>query len=132
MERFTLMKKTLLFLYMALLAASPAMASKEGVLPLREFKVESKIPKSDSVVVSGKQNDKNEIKELKVEAFGNNYELKDDDLKKIPQFAYNGIQLSYEENFIYVTLQFGFSTGNKQRVMITVTKKGDVKVEQLK
>ena len=126
------MRKGLFTLMFVLMVASPALASKEGVLALQQFRVESKIPKSDSVVVTGQQNDKNEIKELKVEAFGKSYELNKDDLKKIPQFAYNGIQLSYEQDIVYVTLQFGFTSGNKQRVLVTVPKKGDIKVEQLK
>jgi len=134
------MKKVLLSVLASFLICSSALASQEGVLALQDFKIETRgIGESGPVIVTGKQDEKNQVTALKVEAFGKAFELKAADLEKIPKFPYNGIQLSFETGYkelggrtIYVNLQFGFTSGNKQRVLITIPENAAIKVEPLK
>jgi len=133
------MKSILFFLVTSMLVIPPAFASKEGVLKLNTFSLESKgIAEFGPVKVVGEQSEQNEVKSLSVEAFGKKIELKPEDLSKIPKQPYNGIQLSYEQGYpemggktVYITLQFGFTSQVKQRVLVTITEKGEIKIKEL-
>lgn len=134
------MEKIILLIVLMLLLTSNVFASQEGVLSLSSFSIESKgIGSSGPVSISGTKNDKNEFTLLTIKIFGKEYKISDEDLKKIPAKPYNGIQLSYEHGYkelggrtIYIILQFGFTSGNRDRTLITVTESGTVKVESMK
>lgn len=120
------------------LLAPTAFASQEGVLSLEKFRVESQgIGESGPVVVTGEKNKQGEFAFLKLEAFGKTYELTKEDLKQIPKLLYNGIQLSYEGGHydlggrtIYIMLQMGSAPGIQKKVLISITEKGSIKIEQ--
>ncbi|HUK99639.1 MAG TPA: hypothetical protein VLX29_02155 [Nitrospirota bacterium] len=122
-----------------LLLPSLVLASKEGVLALSSFTIESKgIGGSGPVKISGQKN-QDEITSLIIEAFGKEYKITDDNLKKIPKASYNGIQISYEEGYkqlggrtIYIILQMGFTSGIKKQMQISLTENNTVEVEEIK
>ncbi|HJW85461.1 MAG TPA: hypothetical protein VJ440_02375 [Candidatus Brocadiaceae bacterium] len=122
-----------------LLLPSFALASKEGVLPISSFTIESKgIGESGPIKITG-QKHQDEITLLIVEAFGKEYKITADNLKKIHKASYNGIQISYEEGYkqlggktIYIILQMGFTSGVKKQMQISLTENNTVKVEEIK
>jgi len=134
------MIKIILIIVIILFLTSDVFASQEGVLTLSEFTIQSKgIGESGPVIISGKQNDKNEFTELTIKAFGKVYKLSEEDLKKIPEKYYNGIQLSYEAGYkelggktLYIVLMSGFLSGIREKTLITITESDSVRVETLK
>jgi len=119
---------------------SIAFASQEGVLDLSNFTVKSKgIGSSGPVLITGARNEQNEFVSLKIEAFGKEYNVSPEGLKKIPEGFYNGIQLSYEHGYkelggrtIYIVLQMGFVSKTDNRALITLSENGDIKIEEIK
>ncbi len=80
------MKKIILMCLISPLFLSDAFASREGVLELSAFSIESKgIGSSGPISISGKKNEKEEFVSLKVTAFGKEYEISNEDLKIIPK-----------------------------------------------
>lgn len=132
------MKKIFVILTILLLP-SLVLASKEGVLALSSFAVESKgIGGSGSVKISGQKN-QDEITSLTIEVFGKEYKISDENLKKIPKASYNGLQISYEEGYkqlggktIYIIFQMGFTSGIRKQAQISLTENNTVKVEEIK
>jgi len=131
------MIKIILVAAIMFLLTSSAFASQEGVLSLSSFTLQSEgIGESGPVSISGTTNDGNEFTALTVNVFGKEYKLSDEDLKKIPAKPYNGIQLSYEAGYkelggktLYIILQVGFTSGNRDRTLITITESGSIQVE---
>jgi hypothetical protein len=122
-----------------LLLTSFALASKEGVLPISSFTIESKgIGESGPIKITG-QKHQDEITLLIVEAFGKQYKISEDNLKKIPKTPYNGVQISFEEGYrqlggktIYIIFQMGFTSGVRKQIQISLTENNTVKVEEVK
>jgi hypothetical protein len=125
-----------LLLAFGLLAASgEAAASKEGLLPLNAFALESPgIGQSGPVKVSGAQSDGG-ISLLRIEAFGRNFTLQPQQLRSFKGFNANGVQISYEGGYvdlggrtIYVVFSRGFTSGRVMQRFVAVTETGAVSV----
>ena len=130
--------KKILFLAIGLIfLLSAAFASQEGALSLDTFTIKSRgIGESGPVLITGKQNEKNEFTSLIIKAFGRKYKLSQKELRKLPKIFYNGIQLSYEKGYkelggktIYVIFQMGFTSGVDQKVLISLSEDGTIKIE---
>ena len=134
------MKKNWSLILVFALLSSLSFASQEGTLKLSSFFLQSKgIGESGPVKVKGAVNENNRIVELSINAFGKDNEIPEEELEKIPAAFYNGVQLSYEEGYkslggktIYIILQSGFISGIDNRVLISFTETGDVKIRELK
>ncbi len=132
------MNKLLVILTILLLPLL-AHASKEGVLPISTFTIESKgIGESGPIKITGQRN-QDAITSLIIEAFGKQYQISEDNLRKIPTQPYNGIQISFEEGYkqlggktIYIIFQMGFTSGIRKQVQISLTENSTVKVEEVK
>ena len=133
------MKRMLCAVFMLTFISLNVVASQEGALQLFKFTIESKgIGNSGLVKISGEQNQQNEIISLKIEAFGKEYNISDDNLKKLPK-VYNGIQISYEEGYkelggktIYIIFQMGFTSGVKKQTVLSLAENNTVKIEEIK
>jgi hypothetical protein len=129
-------KYTIIFIF---LIAVESFSSQEGVLSFSKISFESEgIGTSGPVSVLCKNN-KNEIHYLEVNAFGKKYILSQRDLKKISKLPYNGIQLSYEQGYkelggktVYIVLVFGFKSGTKEKIAITVVENGTIEINSTK
>ena len=132
--------KILLALLACFFLQAIAFSSQEGVLDLSDFTVKSKgIGSSGPVLITGARNEQNEFVSLKIEAFGKEYNISPEELKKIPKGFYNGIQLSYEHGYkeldgrtIYIILQMGFVSKTNSKVLITISENGNIKIEGIK
>src|SRR4051812_14950202 len=105
-------------LFMLLASCLPVGASKEGILILRKFRVESAgLGESGRVVVSGTQgNDGPES--VRIDAFGRSYSLTPAHIRELRGLTANGIQLSYERGYpelggrtVYILFSKGFTSG---------------------
>lgn len=111
-------------------------ASKEGILPLASFHLESAgIGGSGKVVVEGQQDDKDRIAALKVEAFGKLFEVPQEKLRGLSELPTNGIRISYERGYvelggrtIYIELQMGFTSGVRKQALVTITENGAIEI----
>src|SRR5262245_30302230 len=125
----------LLMLLVAFGATGAVFASQEGVLVLGAFRVESPgIGESGPVVVSGTRNSKG-IENLRVEAFGKQFNLTQEQLKSLSGVLVNGLQLSYEGGYrelggrtLYLLFSMGFTSGITQRRFVVITENGSVKI----
>jgi hypothetical protein len=117
---------------------SSAQASKEGILPLSNFRIESDgIGNSGKVIVEGKQGKDDRLLSLKVTAFGKEYVIPKNQLAELKGVAANGVLLSYEGGYrqtggrtIYVQLQMGFTSSTRTRALITLTEDGTIQIER--
>ncbi|MBI5590756.1 MAG: hypothetical protein HY881_09760 [Deltaproteobacteria bacterium] len=128
----TMKMKTTVIVAVILLIAGSAIASREGVLPFSEFKIQSEgIGESGAVTVEGKKDSAGNYQMILVKAFGKTIEISEELLGKIPSKYQNGIQLSYERGYevlggrtIYIMFLSGFTSGNRESFVIEVTEKG--------
>jgi hypothetical protein len=119
--------------------ARPAFASKEGILALSSFRLESDgIGSSGKVVVEGKQNDKRQLTNLEVTAFGKHYVLPKSRLNGLADLMVNGVRISYEHGYaelggrtIYIQLQFGFISETQRQALVTLTEDGKFNVRNI-
>jgi hypothetical protein len=119
----------------ALLGASLALASREGMLALGSFRVESPgIGNSGVVLVAGRQGAKG-VESLRIEAFGKRFDLSPGQLQALRGGLLNGLQLSYEGGYkeiggrtLYLVFSQGFTSGVVLKRLVTVTESGEVKV----
>ena len=103
--------------------------SKEGVLPLSEFRMASNgIGTSGPVVVEGNVNTQGEVVALSVQAFGMTRSIDTSILKTLNLAHANGIQLSYEAGYrvlggktIYILFQKGFTSEIKEKFVLAVS-----------
>jgi hypothetical protein len=117
--------------------ATCASASKEGILPLSNFRLESDgIDGSGKVVVEGKGDKDGHLVSLKVTAFGRDYLLPKDKVAQFARLMANGVQISYEAGYaelggrtVYVQLQMGWTSSTRQKAVVTVTENGKIEVE---
>ena len=108
-----------------------AHTSKEGILPTHSLQITSKgISSSGPVVVRGERGESGKFESLVVEAFGKKVSVAQELLDKIPSQS-NGIQLSFENSIrqeigkvVYVGFQFGFTSGPKKLVTLSVREDG--------
>ncbi|MBU8902021.1 MAG: hypothetical protein KOO69_04725 [Victivallales bacterium] len=132
------MKKIILSIFTIYAFTLTAFASKEGVVQLSDFSIQSKgIGDSGPIIIFGKKNTNNHFINFKISAFGNEYNLSGENLKKIPPKNYNGILLTYERGYkrlggrvIYILLQFGFLSGVKEKVLLTVRENGNITIQK--
>ncbi len=132
----TVKMKTIVIAVAMLLVAGSALASKEGVLPFSEFKIESEgIGDSGAVTIEGKKDSTGNYQKIVVKAFGKTIEISKELLDKIPSKYQNGIQLSYEGGYevlggrtIYIMFSSGFTSGTKESFIISVTEKGQQRI----
>jgi hypothetical protein len=89
--------------------------------------------------VEGKQNDKAQIVELKVRAFGKEYRVAPEQLKVLAGLGANGIRISYESGYeelggrnVYIQLQLGFTSHTAETALITITENGKIEVSRRK
>jgi len=119
----------------ALSSSLAAVASKEGVLRLSEFRLTSPgIGQSGAVVVSGEQN-ANQFVSLTVQALGRTASLSKDQLTKLRGGFVNGLQISYEGGHrelggrtVYIVLFKGFTSGPQETQLISINEQGTVEV----
>ena len=110
-------------------------ASKEGMLVLNAFALESLgIGESGPVKISGAQSDGG-IAVLRIEAFGKAFNLRPDQLRKLRGFNANGVQITYEGGYvdlggrtIYIVFSRGFTSGHTDQRYVAVTESGSVTV----
>jgi hypothetical protein len=130
------MKNLWLILILALAALpSGAIASKEGLLSLNAFALESPgIGQSGPVKVAGAQSDRG-ITLLRIEAFGKTFNIGPDQLRQLRGFNANGVQITYEGGYgdlggrtIYVIFSRGFTSGVVLQRYVSVTETGSVTV----
>ena len=120
-------------------AAINAQASKEGILPLSAFHLESAgIGSSGRVVIDGKQNEKDQIVSLKVTAFGKEYSVPKEKLASLGELLANGIRISYAGGWaelggqvIYIHLQMGSTSQTMKHALIEVTESGKIAVSNV-
>ena len=129
---------SLLLAFGLLAASSEAAASKEGLLPINAFALESPgIGQSGPVKVSGAQSD-GDITLLRIEAFGKNFTLQPQQLRSLEGFNANGVQISYEGGYldsggrtIYVVFSRGFTSGRVVQRYVAVTETGAVLLDNM-
>lgn len=117
--------------------AATVQASKEGILALSSFSLESTgIGASGPVEVSGKQDTKG-IVTIRVKAFGKEYAPSEKQLAALRNLPANGIQLSYEAGYrelggrtIYLLFTNGFTSGVVQSQLLAINETGEVKVAE--
>ena len=132
--------RTLVLTIAVLVVAHVACASQEGPLPISRFRLESDgIGQSGAIVVEGKQNDKAQIVELKVRAFGKEYVISPEKLRVLAGLGANGIRISYETGYeelggrtVYIQLQLGFTSHTAETALITITETGKIEVSRRK
>jgi hypothetical protein len=120
--------------------ANVAFASKEGILPLTNFRLESAgIGSSGKIVIEGTQNDDSQLADLKVTAFGKHYVMPKSQLKGLSDLMTNGVRISYEDGYaelggrtIYIQLQFGWHSATEKEVLITLTENGKFELSRQK
>jgi hypothetical protein len=119
--------------------AGTAEASQEGVLAFSRFRLESDgIGSSGRIRVAGKQNDKTQLIQLKIRAFGKTYVVPPEKLGPLAELQSNGIRISYEPSYeelggrtVYIQLQMGFTSGTVKKALITVTESGTIEVSNV-
>ena len=130
------MKALWLALILAIVALpSDANASKEGLLSLNAFALESPgIGHSGPVKIAGAQS-ANGITLLRIEAFGKTFNIGEDQLRQLRGFNANGVQITYEAGYvdlggrtIYIIFSRGFTTGVVLQRYVSVTETGVVTV----
>ena len=130
------MKNLWLSLILALvILPGSATASKEGLLALNAFALESPgIGESAPVKVSGAQSG-NGITLLRIEAFGKTFNIGPDQLRQLRGLNANGVQITYERGYvdlggrtIYFTFSRGFTSGVVAQRYLSVTETGSVAV----
>lgn len=132
---FIVMKKIVL-IFLVLLAMSPVFASKEGILTLSAFHLESDgIGASGKIVIDGQQNANNQISQLSIHAFDKTYVVSPENLNHLANMTVNGIQISYEQGYqtlggrtIYIQFQKGFTSGIIKKIILVVTENGQISV----
>lgn len=134
----TSMKAASIIVSMLALVCSVS-ASREGILPLSGFRLESAgIGSSGKVIIEGKQNEKTEILSLKINAFGKEYVVPENTLAQLTGLRPNGVRISYEPGYtelggrtIYIHFQVGFTSGTRGQALVTLTEDGKVEVSRL-
>ena len=119
-----------------LVPSSQTLASKEGILALSKFSLESSgIGSSGVINVSGTQANRG-IVTLRIEAFGKSFNLSSDELSELTGFSANGIQISYEGGYkdmggrtLYVVFTRGLTSGLVGQRYVSVTESGLVRVK---
>lgn len=128
--------KRIVLLLITFIVLPLAIASQEGVLELSSLMLESRgIGLSGPVTVRAIKNDAGDYVEVSVNAFGKEYDLDKELLKKISGTPFNGIQMSYEQGYaetgdrtLYILFQKGFSSGVKERILLIVNENGSIEV----
>ena len=124
------MKKFKLFSFLLVIVfAQEAFTSKEGMLGLSSFQLESKgMDNSGSIVVKGRSDQTGKIESLAVSAFGKDFAIAKEVIDLLPNA--NGIQLTYEHGWenvggktVYVTFLSGFTTSERSRKILVVQEK---------
>lgn len=118
--------------------ASSSYASQEGILAFSSFRLESNgIGSSGKIKVEGKQNDKAQIVELKIRAFGKDYVVPPEKLGQLSEQRSNGVRISYEAGYeglggrtVYIQLQMGFTSHTVKNALITITESGKIEVSK--
>jgi hypothetical protein len=130
------MKKFWLTLILAFSILSGSVsASKEGLLALKAFALESPgIGESGPVKISGAQSS-SDITLLRIEAFDKTFNIGPDLLRQLRGFNANGVQITYEGGYvdlggrtIYVIFSRGFTSGAVVQRYVAVTESGSVTV----
>jgi hypothetical protein len=113
-------------------------ASKEGILPLSSFHLESMgIGASGKIVVEGTQDGQGQITELKIGAFGKEFVVPRQKLARLVTLPANGIRISYEAGYkelggrtIYIQFQMGFTSSTKKQALVTLAEDGRITVDE--
>jgi hypothetical protein len=111
--------------------------SKEGVMPLSKFKFECRgLAVFGNVVVEGEQNTHRRWAWMRITAFDRIFEIDQKELQKLGEYAPNGVLVTSEMGYpelggrtLYLQLLMGFSSGIRQRAMISVTEDGQIQLE---
>lgn len=123
------------FLLFVSLFTVTAHASREGLLQLSLFSIESTgIGNSGPVEVSGSQDDKG-ITTIRIKAFHKEFTPTKTQMSSLRNFTSNGIQLSYEAGYkavggrtIYLLFSKGFTLGQIQSRLVTVNEAGGISI----
>jgi hypothetical protein len=118
-------------------------ASKEGILLLSSFRIESDgIGSSGKIAVEGRQEQQEDLQshflELKVTAFDKTYSLPKEKLDLLTGASANGIRISYETGYektggrtIYIQFQTGFTSFTRKQVLVTLTENGNFEIRKI-
>ncbi len=128
-------REKVIVLVLALLTSQLLHASKEGVLELERFTLESAgIGESGHVVVTGTQNSIG-ITSLNIVAFGKSISVSSSNLEALKGINANGLQISYEHGYsnlggktVYITFIRGFTTERKELVSVAIAENGTFRV----
>ena len=131
--------KALIPAILLLAVASSAHASKEGILALSSFRLESiGIGSSGKITVEGKQNDKAQIITLRISAFGKDFVVPPEKLRPLAELQSNGVRISYEAGYqeqggrtVYIQLQMGFTSHTVKKAVITIKEDGQIDVSEV-
>lgn len=130
---------TFIIILSVVLASLNVFASKEGILNINKFVLESEgIGSSGPVKISGEKNQRGEFVSLTVEAFSQKYEISPENLAKIRETSFNGIQISYCGGYpelggrvIYLIFQLGFIGRVDRRILLSLTEDGKIEVSTI-
>ena len=133
------MKRLALAVFAAAMAGT-AYASQEGCLPISSFRLESDgAGASGKIAVAGKLNDKAQIVELRVTAFGKEHVVPPEHLRTLADLRANGIRISYENGYeeldgrvVYVQLQVGVTSHTAQTAVISIMENGRIEVSKVR
>ncbi len=128
------MKVLLIFILMLSL---PVFASKEGILPLTNFVVESKgLDGSGPIVITGRS-DGDHISFLEVEAFGKTYTVPAGIIGDLGNIYVNGLSISYEAGYkviggrsLYITFIRSFLKKETTRISLVLKENGDIRIKK--
>jgi hypothetical protein len=131
------MKTLTILIFLVLTGVS--FGSQEGILGFSSFRLESNgIGSSGIVVIEGKQDQNLNIKELKITAFGNTFEVPKEELDSLSGLSANGIRITYEHGYsvlggrtIYIQLQMGFTVATMREALITLNESGTIEVGRI-
>ena len=132
------MRKPSLILVLTLFllgATADTSASREGILPVSAFALESPgIGGSGPVKVSGAQSSEG-ISLLRVEAFGKQFTFQQKHLIELQGFGFNGVKITYEGGYvdlggrtIYIIFSRGFTSGQVAQRYVALSESGSVSV----
>lgn len=129
--------RTIAHILLVLVTANSAQASKEGMLWLSTFSVESAgISSSGPVRIRGIA-EHGHISNLEIHAFKKKFFLNPQQLFQIKNFAVNGLSLSFETGFkssggkiLYVLLSQGLSAGPDSEKVIEISEENGIRIHQ--
>ncbi len=108
---------------------------QEGILRFSQIELRSEgIGESGPVYLNGSLTKSGTLERLQIEAFDKNFTCPEELLAKLPKMI-NGVLLSYvfdirsgKGKTLYMTFQFGFTSGIKEKVILSLNEQGEFSI----